>query len=74
MSPAVSHVDGMYPAVGWDGMRRHFTSGVSFPQTHNPGLVVRKHQKNPDGGTFYKISDQTDQTVKSMTNKESLRD
>lgn len=26
-----------------------------FPETHNPSLIIRKHQTNPIWGTLYKI-------------------
>lgn len=40
-STVISHVDTMCP--WYNGMRRHFTSVILLPQTHNLSLILRKN-------------------------------
>lgn len=35
-------------------LRRTQPHGVFLPKMHNLNLIIKKHQKNPDRGTFYK--------------------
>ena len=46
----------MYPCC--NGMRMVLDFWVFLPEIHNPSLIVRKRQANPDWGTLCKIPDQ----------------
>lgn len=37
--------------------RRNITSRVFLPKSHDLNQVVKKHQTNPNGGAFCKITD-----------------
>ena len=54
----------------WDYVKWHFPSMVFLPQTHNPSIIIRKHQASSSRGTRWSV---LLQTVKGFKNKEILR-
>ena len=54
----------------WDYVKWHFPSVVFLPQTHNPSIIIRKHQSSSNRGTRWSV---LFQTVKGFKNKEILR-
>lgn len=47
-----------YSVPWYDVLGRALLSVVVFPATQNPLIVMRKHQTNPNQGSFYKVPSQ----------------